>query len=57
MNKYRKLVIDYSDFLYTGIVQVHKPFHWVTIKYFESDDLEYLNLCMDELLEMLEQDI
>lgn len=57
MNKYRKLIVDSTNDIYTGIVQVHKPFHWVTIKTFNSDDLKYLHLCMDELLEFLEKPI
>lgn len=55
--KYRKLVVDKTDGFYTGIVQVHKLFHWVTIKTMETNDLSYLHLCMDELLEMLNKEI
>ena len=55
--KYRKLIIDKSEGIYTGIIQVYKAFHWITIKQMESQDLEYLHLCLDELLELLERDI
>ena len=46
-----------SEGIYTGIIQVYKAFHWITIKQMESEDLEYLHLCLDELLELLERDI
>ena len=55
--KYRKLVIDKTEGIYTGIIQVHKFLQWVTIKTMETDDLEYLHNCMDEILEMLNKQI
>ena len=55
--KYRKLIIDKSEGIYTGIIQVYEALHWITIKQMESEEVEYLHLCLDELLELLERDI
>lgn len=55
--KYRKLVVDKTDGFYTGIIQVRKFLHWVTIKIMETNDLDYLHTCMDEILELLNKPI
>lgn len=54
---YRKIIVDLSEGIYTGVIQVHKPFHWVTIKTMSSEDRDYLELCMDEILEILNNEI
>lgn len=53
MNKYRKLLIDDQDSIYTIIIQCKKWYGWVTIKTIEEYDLEYANIQADEIIEML----
>lgn len=43
--------------VYVAYIQVRKPFRWVTVKKMVSEDIEYLGLCADELIEKLEEEI
>lgn len=56
MKKFRKLV--FQDFnTYSAYIQYKTWYGWITIKYLESDDLDYLQLCADEILEKLNETI
>lgn len=64
--KYKKQIFsmqyydNYSRTWYLGYVayiQVKRFFGWITIKRMESSDKDYLNLCADELIEKLNEEI
>lgn len=51
--KYRKLLVDDQDGLFTMLIQYKTFFGWKTIKVLEEEDLEYLDILADEILEVL----
>lgn len=59
--KYRKIVVNietyYDEVFYTIDIQVKKWYGWVTIKTMESNDLKYLNIEADDILDKLESNV
>lgn len=56
MSKFRKLIFQDFD-NYSAYIQYKTWYGWITIKYLEDDDLDYLELCTDEILEKLNETI
>ena len=51
--KFRKILVDDQDGIFTVNIECKFWFGWKTIKILEDTDLDYLNLCADEILEVL----
>ena len=51
---YRWLLVDDQESYYTIVIQYRKYFNsWMTIKTIESEDLEYLKTCANEIIDAL----
>lgn len=55
--KYRRILVDDQNGWYTINIQVKLWFGWQTIKIMEHSDLDYLNLCVSELMDKLNETI
>ena len=56
-NKFRKVLVDNQEGIYTMNIEYKTWYGWITIKILEDSDLDYLNLCADEILEKLNSKI